>query len=92
MSRANKMMHSVFASRSAAPIWAIARENVYLPDLEAPDKTDMQLASLIWERECHICGRGRAVIVDYCIRKRWCKVSFSFDAARSSCRAGHSRS
>ncbi|GAA5998012.1 F-box protein [Rhodotorula paludigena] len=73
MSRANKMMHSVFASRSAAPIWAIARENVYLPDLEAPDMTDMQLASLIWERECHICGRGRAVIVDYCIRKRWCK-------------------
>ncbi|BGP45526.1 hypothetical protein JCM10450v2_001345 [Rhodotorula kratochvilovae] len=73
MSRANKLMHGVFASRSAAPIWSIVRANVYFPELEATDISDMQVASLVYERNCHICGRGRASIVDYALRKRWCK-------------------
>ncbi|BGP37436.1 hypothetical protein JCM10449v2_001342 [Rhodotorula kratochvilovae] len=42
MSRANKLMHGVFASRSAAPIWSIVRANVYFPELEATDISDMQ--------------------------------------------------
>ncbi|GAA5929196.1 hypothetical protein JCM3775_006762 [Rhodotorula graminis] len=67
MSRANKMMHSVFARRSAAPIWASARANVDLPALEATDLSEMQLASLVFERNCHLCGRGRASIVDYAL-------------------------
>ncbi|GAA6047735.1 hypothetical protein JCM3770_001751 [Rhodotorula araucariae] len=74
MSRANKLMHGIFASRSAAPIWSIVRANVYFPDLVATDITDMQITSLVYERTCHICGRGRATIVDYALRKRWCKV------------------
>ncbi|GAA5855791.1 hypothetical protein JCM9279_003322 [Rhodotorula babjevae] len=73
MSRANKMMRGVFAHRSAAPIWAIVRGNVDLPALEATDLSEMQLASLIYERNCHLCGRGRATIVDYALRVRWCK-------------------
>ncbi|GAA5908319.1 hypothetical protein JCM8208_000376 [Rhodotorula glutinis] len=73
MSRANKLMHNLFARRSAAPIWAAVRRNVNMPDLEATDLTEMQLASLIYERNCLLCGRGRAVIVDYSLRIRWCK-------------------
>ncbi|KPV77093.1 uncharacterized protein RHOBADRAFT_52048 [Rhodotorula graminis WP1] len=73
MSRANKMMRGVFAHRSAAPIWAIVRGNVDLPQLEATDLSEMQLASLVFERNCHLCGRGRASIVDYALRVRWCK-------------------
>ncbi|GAA5854746.1 hypothetical protein JCM9279_007013 [Rhodotorula babjevae] len=73
MSRANKMMRGVFAHRSAAPIWAIVRGNVDLPALEATDLSEMQLASLLYERNCHLCGRGRASIVDYALRVRWCK-------------------
>ncbi|GAA5929189.1 hypothetical protein JCM3775_006759 [Rhodotorula graminis] len=74
MSRANKMVRGVFARRSAAPIWAAARANVDLPALEATDLSEMQLASLVFERNCHLCGRGRASIVDYALRVRWCKT------------------
>ncbi|GAA5929097.1 hypothetical protein JCM3775_006735 [Rhodotorula graminis] len=74
MSRANRMMRGVFAHRSAAPIWAIVRGNVDLPQLEATDLSEMQLASLVFERNCHLCGRGRASIVDYALRVRWCKT------------------
>ncbi|GAA5907399.1 hypothetical protein JCM8208_007175 [Rhodotorula glutinis] len=74
MSRANKMMRGVFAHRSAAPIWAIVRGNVDLPALEATDLSEMAFASLVFERNCHLCGRGRSSIVDYALRIRWCKT------------------
>ncbi|GAA5916223.1 hypothetical protein JCM8208_003911 [Rhodotorula glutinis] len=74
MSRSNKMMRGVFAHRSAAPIWAIVRGNVDLPALEATDLSEMAFASLVFERNCHLCGRGRASIVDYALRVRWCKT------------------
>ncbi|GAA5928993.1 hypothetical protein JCM3775_006706 [Rhodotorula graminis] len=73
MSRTNKLMHNLFARRSAAPIWAAVRRNVDFPELEATDLSEMQLASLVFDRNCHLCGRGRAVIVDYALRIRWCK-------------------
>ncbi|GAA5929059.1 hypothetical protein JCM3775_006722 [Rhodotorula graminis] len=73
MSRTNKLMHNLFARRSAAPIWPAVRRNVDFPELEASDLSEMQLASLVFDRNCHLCGRGRAVIVDYALRIRWCK-------------------
>ncbi|BGP18975.1 hypothetical protein JCM10213_002605 [Rhodosporidiobolus nylandii] len=73
MSRANKALHGIFASRSAAPIWNIVRNNVELPSLTAPDMSDMQYASLVFEHNCHLCGKGRASIVDFSLRVRWCK-------------------
>ncbi|GAA5858024.1 hypothetical protein JCM9279_002505 [Rhodotorula babjevae] len=73
MTRTNKLMHNLLASRSARPIWAAVRRNVDLPELEATDLNEMQLVSLIHDRNCHLCGRGRAVIVDYAVRARWCK-------------------
>ncbi|GAA5829169.1 hypothetical protein JCM11251_004148 [Rhodosporidiobolus azoricus] len=73
MSRANKALHSLLASRSANPIWQAVRQAVHLPELSASDLTDMQYTSLVFERNCHLCGRGRASIVDYALRRRWCK-------------------
>ncbi|BGP00880.1 F-box domain-containing protein [Rhodotorula toruloides] len=73
MSRANKMMRHVFARRASKPIWQIVRSNLGIPALEATDITDMQLAALLFDKECRICGCGRAVITDYCLRMRWCK-------------------
>lgn len=74
MSRVSKRMRQIFASRSAAPIWQAARRNVGLPDLKAGDMNEMQYASLVYDRNCHLCGRGRSVMVDYCLRVRWCKA------------------
>jgi hypothetical protein len=35
---------------------------------------EIQYASLVYDRNCHLCGRGRSVMVDYCLRVRWCKA------------------
>ncbi|GAA5898088.1 F-box protein [Sporobolomyces salmoneus] len=74
MGRANKMMRSLFASNeNSRGLWNVVKRSIHLPDLEAPDLTDLALTSLIYERDCHVCGKARAVLVDYCLRKRWCK-------------------
>ncbi|TNY19218.1 hypothetical protein DMC30DRAFT_14355 [Rhodotorula diobovata] len=33
----------------------------------------MQLASLIYDRNCHLCGRPRSSMVDYAVRRRLCR-------------------
>ncbi|GAA5875415.1 hypothetical protein JCM1840_003151 [Sporobolomyces johnsonii] len=68
MSRANRAMHNLFAKRSAISVWNVVKRSVDLPDLEATDLTDMALTSLLFERNCHLCGRARSVIVDYALR------------------------
>ncbi|GAA5858023.1 hypothetical protein JCM9279_002504, partial [Rhodotorula babjevae] len=73
MSRANKLLNRLFASRLAAPVWASARRNSGIRDLKATDLNDKQLAALLFDRNCHVCGRSRAIIVDYVLRTRWCK-------------------
>ncbi|GAA5947670.1 hypothetical protein JCM3765_001026 [Sporobolomyces pararoseus] len=74
MGRANKMMRSLFASKSNSQgLWNIVKRSIHLPELEATDFNDLALTSLIYDRDCHICGKGRAVLVDYALRKRWCK-------------------
>ncbi|GAA5978522.1 hypothetical protein JCM5350_003129 [Sporobolomyces pararoseus] len=74
MGRANKMMRSLFASKSNSQgLWNIVKRSVHLPELEATDFNDLALTNLIYDRDCHICGKGRAVLVDYALRKRWCK-------------------
>ncbi|GAA6042629.1 hypothetical protein JCM8097_008252 [Rhodosporidiobolus ruineniae] len=74
MSRSSKMLHSLLASRSAAGIWQSARRLAGLEgQLKSNQVTEMQVASLLYERNCHICGVGRASIVDYSLRVRWCK-------------------
>lgn len=69
-------MRSVFASKRSQGLWNIAKRSVHLPELESTDLNDLALASLLYDRDCHICGKkARAVLVDYSLRKRWCKVS-----------------
>jgi len=76
LGRANKMMRSLFASKTRSKgLWNIVKRSVHLPELESNDLNDLQLTSLVWERNCHVCGKPRAILVDYCLRKRWCKVS-----------------
>jgi hypothetical protein len=76
MGRANKMMRSLFASKANSQgLWNIVKRSIHLPDLEGTDINDLALTSLIYDRDCHVCGKGRAVLVDYALRKRWCKVS-----------------
>ncbi|GAA5897897.1 F-box protein [Sporobolomyces salmoneus] len=84
MGRSNKMMRSLFASKeNSSRLWKIVKRSVDFPDLEATDLNDLSLASLIYDRECHICGKGRAVLVDYCLRKRWCKKCRSNNLVRA---------
>ncbi|GAA5829145.1 hypothetical protein JCM3766R1_000993 [Sporobolomyces carnicolor] len=74
LGRANKAMRSVFASKRSQGLWNIAKRSVHLPELESTDLNDLALASLLYDRDCHICGKkARAVLVDYSLRKRWCK-------------------
>ncbi|GAA5979729.1 hypothetical protein JCM10908_003023 [Rhodotorula pacifica] len=73
MTRVNRRLNRIFASRSAAPIWQAVRSNVGLPELESKAINDLEYASLLYDRECHLCGAGRAVLVDYILLIRWCK-------------------
>ncbi|BGP45520.1 hypothetical protein JCM10450v2_001339 [Rhodotorula kratochvilovae] len=73
LSRANKALHRTLASRKAIPLWREARRQVYLPDLAADDKTEMQYVAMMLEAVCSVCGKGRASIGDYFLRRRWCK-------------------
>ncbi|GAA6005401.1 hypothetical protein JCM11491_003630 [Sporobolomyces phaffii] len=73
MGRASKEMRSMFASRSSRGLWNVVKRSVHLPDLESTDLNDLQLTHLIYGRNCYICGKPRAVLVDYCLRMRWCK-------------------
>jgi hypothetical protein len=69
-------MRSLFASKEKSQgLWNIVKRSVGFPALKSTDINDLQLMSLIYDRDCHRCGTGRAVIVDYYVRKRWCKVS-----------------
>jgi hypothetical protein len=80
-------MRSHFASKANSQgLWNIVKRSIHLPDLEGTDFNDLALTSLIYDRDCHICGKGRAVLVDYALRKRWCKVSSSRDVSLSSLR------
>ncbi|GAA5900415.1 hypothetical protein JCM6882_001241 [Rhodosporidiobolus microsporus] len=74
MSRANKAFRAVFASPRSKPIWHAARRNIDLMDLEADDLSEMAYAALMFEKVCHVCGKDRAQIVNFDIRRRFCKA------------------
>ncbi|GAA5830482.1 hypothetical protein JCM11251_002485 [Rhodosporidiobolus azoricus] len=73
MSRSSKAFHAISAAPSSRPIWHAARKNVDLPDLEANDLSEMAYAALMFEKVCHVCGKDRASIIDFHVRKRFCK-------------------
>ncbi|GAA5825524.1 hypothetical protein JCM5353_002327 [Sporobolomyces roseus] len=73
MSRANKALHSVFTSRRARSLWTTVIAEAHLPELEYSNNfSDMAMVSLIYEKNCHLCGKARAQLVDYRLKMRWC--------------------
>ncbi|GAA5979423.1 hypothetical protein JCM5350_003898 [Sporobolomyces pararoseus] len=80
LGRANKMMRSLFASKSKSQaLWNVVKRSAQLPELESTDLNDPALTSLLYERECHLCGKSRAPIVDFSLRKRYCSPCRSDD-------------
>ncbi|GAA6040099.1 hypothetical protein JCM8097_002028 [Rhodosporidiobolus ruineniae] len=73
LSRTSKSFHRLLASRASTSIWQSSRDKVGLPDLEADDLTKMQYASLLYEKICHVCRKDRAQIVNFDVRRRYCK-------------------
>ncbi|GAA5872889.1 hypothetical protein JCM16303_006868 [Sporobolomyces ruberrimus] len=74
LGRANKYLRSLFASRkNSQAVWKIVKRSIALPDLERTDINDLALTSLIYDRDCFICGKKRAMLVDYSLAMRWCK-------------------
>ncbi|GAA5830533.1 hypothetical protein JCM11251_002505 [Rhodosporidiobolus azoricus] len=74
LSRTNKVLHRLFASKSSKSIWQFARSTVDLPDLEADDLTEMAYAAFMFEKVCSICEKERAGIVNYDLGRRFCKA------------------
>ncbi|KAL8281256.1 hypothetical protein RQP46_006290 [Phenoliferia psychrophenolica] len=72
MSRTTKSIHRLLTSKGSRALWISARRTVALPDLSAEDMTEMAYASLVFERNCMVCGKGRASKHDYAIRARYC--------------------
>ncbi|KAL8281282.1 hypothetical protein RQP46_006316 [Phenoliferia psychrophenolica] len=72
MSRTTKSIHRLLTSKGSRALWISARRTVALPDLSAEDMTEMAYASLVFERNCMVCGKGRASKHDYAIRARFC--------------------
>ncbi|KAL8281236.1 hypothetical protein RQP46_006270 [Phenoliferia psychrophenolica] len=73
MSRTTKSIHRLLTSKGSRALWISARRTVALPDLAAEDMTEMAYASLVFERNCMVCGKGRAQKHDYAIRARYCQ-------------------
>ncbi|KAL8278608.1 hypothetical protein RQP46_008900 [Phenoliferia psychrophenolica] len=73
MSRTTKSIHRLLTSKGSRALWISARRTVALPDLAAEDMTEMAYASLVFERNCMVCGKGRSSKHDYAIRARFCQ-------------------
>jgi hypothetical protein len=54
MSRANKSMHALFASKRSATVWQIVENAVYLPQLTATDVNPLQLAAVLYIKNCSV--------------------------------------
>ncbi|BGP16262.1 hypothetical protein JCM10213_007706 [Rhodosporidiobolus nylandii] len=73
LSRSSKRLRSIFTSKTSKTVWKAARSNVGLPDLRAKDLSEMQYASLVFDRMCMACGHDRAMSVCFFQRCRWCR-------------------
>ncbi|KII83892.1 hypothetical protein PLICRDRAFT_430736 [Plicaturopsis crispa FD-325 SS-3] len=71
-SRLSHHMRALFTSKSARHIWLAARHNIAgLPECPG-DMSEMQYASLLFEKNCHTCHSKQAQKVDYALRLRFC--------------------
>lgn len=54
MSRTTKSIRQLLTSKGSRALWISARRTVALHDLDAEDVTEMQYASLVFERNCMV--------------------------------------
>ncbi|ORY88614.1 hypothetical protein BCR35DRAFT_219082 [Leucosporidium creatinivorum] len=73
LSRVDRNFRRVLMTKQSRHLWSSARENSGLPVLTATDCSEPELASLLYDKICMDCGRDRASLIDYYLRKRWCK-------------------
>lgn len=43
-----------------------------VPELDSKELKDVELARLVYDRQCHVCGKGKANKVDFTLMKRAC--------------------
>ncbi|ORY73449.1 hypothetical protein BCR35DRAFT_307207 [Leucosporidium creatinivorum] len=74
VSRTCRVFRQLTHAPSGKGLWVAARANTpgQLPTLQASDFPEWEYASLVFDRNCWGCQKGRAVTVDYTIRLRGC--------------------
>ncbi|GAA5900445.1 F-box protein [Sporobolomyces salmoneus] len=60
LGRTSKTMRSLFASKSSQTLWNTVKRRSHFPELERTDLNDLAVMSLIYDRDCHLCGKRRA--------------------------------
>ncbi|ORY88582.1 hypothetical protein BCR35DRAFT_350828 [Leucosporidium creatinivorum] len=76
LSRMAKVFRSLLMTKTSRVIWRRAFDNDGIGELEAPDWSEPKLASLIWDKECELCGRQKVHKICYALRKRVCDACF----------------
>ncbi|KIM71321.1 hypothetical protein PILCRDRAFT_830419 [Piloderma croceum F 1598] len=76
LSRVSKRFRTIFASKGSKHIWVAARKNLPgMPDCPH-DLSEPQYASLMFEHNCHACGKPRSLMADYSLRVNFCTPCF----------------
>ncbi|KAL8286395.1 hypothetical protein RQP46_004412 [Phenoliferia psychrophenolica] len=72
MTRTSRVLRNVLVGDNSSAIWARAFRSVQLPLPTATDITPWAVASLCYDRTCHLCQKPRAVTVSWELRARAC--------------------
>ncbi|KDQ07100.1 hypothetical protein BOTBODRAFT_39082 [Botryobasidium botryosum FD-172 SS1] len=74
LARTSKTMRQLLMSKTSKFAWKSARQNVpYLPECPE-DLSEPQYTSLLFDRDCHVCGTPRIQRVDFTFRARLCET------------------
>ncbi|BGP19601.1 hypothetical protein JCM10213v2_007696 [Rhodosporidiobolus nylandii] len=71
LSRTSEQMHALYNRKASRHIRKYARDFIGLLDLKATDVSEARDASLLFERNCHACGRKGSLNVVYGLARRW---------------------
>ncbi|GAA5863594.1 hypothetical protein JCM1840_000071 [Sporobolomyces johnsonii] len=73
MSRTCSVFRRTLHSDHGLSVWRQARANTNgIPDLKAGDLKEWEYASLLFDKTCHVCRKGRTNAVDYVAKVRAC--------------------
>ncbi|KAM0750896.1 hypothetical protein T439DRAFT_242652 [Meredithblackwellia eburnea MCA 4105] len=76
--KVSKGWRKLLLDPTSSSIWKVARRHFHypVPDLESPDVAEASIAFLLFGRTCFVCGKERALKVDYQVRVRCCLPCF----------------